>query len=153
MEHDKVEKLMDRIKKLEDEINEIKMSLGKFEDFILRLAICKQTDPKYPYYDYIVTYRISPETQFKIDLLFGLISEKVESKKIPARFKKIKDFSTDFLYDDNPLQYKDVEKEIMHILGAKDAGVPVMFIKAMRDQGIQVKLCDYLLSQIDEVDL
>ncbi|WP_202079230.1 hypothetical protein [Caldalkalibacillus salinus] len=138
--------LLEKITRLESELKEAKHNIEILTDYVLRLSVCKQVNPKYPYYDFIVSYGIDPYKQSKIDLLFSLMSEKLESNKIPERFGNIEDFPTDFLFRHSPLKYEDVEEAIMNILNAKSSDVPITLIQSMKDQGLQVKLCEHLLS-------
>jgi hypothetical protein len=146
LEH-KLEELQKIIFQQQEKIDEMQNKINELSDYILRLSVCKVTNPKYPYYDFIVSYQISPEKQDKIDLLFILLSDKFNGKKIQERFRKIKDYPTDFLFSNEPLKYKDVKEALAKILGAISDEVPLMLIKNLRDQGFHVALCDYLLSQ------
>ena len=134
--------------KHQKKIDKMQNKIIELSDYILRLSICKFTNPKYPYYDFIVSAQISPEKQVEIGLFFLLLSDKFEGKTMQEPFRKIKDYPTeDFLFSNKPLKYKDVNEELSKILGATSDELSLELIKDLKNQGFHVELCEYLLSQ------
>lgn len=146
MEH-KLAELQKIIIEQQIKIDEMQNKITALSDYIIRLSVCKLNDPKYPYYNFIVSYGISPEKQAKIGLLFLLLSDKFEGKTIQERFRKIEDYPTDFLFSNETLKYKDVNEALTKILDAISDEVPLLVIQNLKNQGFHVALCDYLLSQ------
>ncbi|WP_051287337.1 hypothetical protein [Paenibacillus taiwanensis] len=142
-----------KIKQLEDMIaqqNKVILTLQNkielLEDKAVRLAICKISNGNYPYYDFILSYHITPEQQFQIKRLFMVLSEKLAGNALPVSFKTSERYSTDFIYETSTFTFSDVKKSILTILLNTDEDLPLTLIKAMRDQGMQVELCNYLIS-------
>ncbi|ANE48830.1 hypothetical protein SY83_09945 [Paenibacillus swuensis] len=125
----------------------MKNKIESLEDRVLRLSVCKVSNGEFPYYDLILSYNITPNQQTQINRLFMALSEKLVGNTLPSRLKETESYSTLFLFSDNPIQYDDVKKSIMTIWPTTDGELPLSIIKAMKDQGIQVQLCEYLLSQ------
>ncbi|MCG7406087.1 hypothetical protein MH117_01560 [Paenibacillus sp. ACRRX] len=142
-----------KIKQLEEMIvqqNKVILTLQNkielLEDKVVRLAICKISNGNYPYYDFLLSYHITPEQQFQIKRLFMVLSEKRSGNTLPVSFKSSESYSTDFLYEDSTITYNDVKNSILTILLNTDDDLPLSLITAMRDQGMQTELCDYLIS-------
>ena len=150
MEHK--EKLENILRQQNIKLLELQSKIEILQDEVSRLVICKLSNEKYPYYDLILNYSINPEKQAKIFDLLSLVSERFEGKRLPVRFKETAGIPIDFLFSDKPIKYNDVKKSIMEILliNDEDSELPFLVIKSLKDQGIQVKLCEYLLSQTNE---
>ncbi|CAJ1002247.1 hypothetical protein [Brevibacillus aydinogluensis] len=133
-------------------IKGLREKVEELHDFILTLAICKQADPKFPYYNFIVEYQISPDKKTAIELLFMALSQKLEGKNLDHIRGKDVGISSEILFSDTPLQYKDVEGAITKILEVESNLVAYRLIQAMKDQGMQTSLCEYLLSQVNPHD-
>ena len=146
---DNLEKLQEVIIQQQKKIDEMQSKIIELSDYILRLSVCKLTNPKYPYYDFIVSTRMSPEKQSKIDVLFLLLSEMFDGKKMRESARRIEDYPTDFLFSNEPPKYKDVSLAITNILGATSGELSLEVIKKLKEQGFYVEVCDYLLNQYD----
>ncbi|AIQ10889.1 hypothetical protein PDUR_01790 [Paenibacillus durus] len=116
------------------------------EDRVLRLSICKSSNGNYPYYDFILSYGITPDQQTRINRLFMALSERLAGNTLPFGLKE-ESYSTDFLFSDKPIQLDDVKNAITNIWPVTDDDLPLSLVKAMKEQGIQIQICDYLLSQ------
>ncbi|MGM0890096.1 MAG: hypothetical protein ACQEW5_24870 [Bacillota bacterium] len=144
-----IEHLVEKVKSQEEVLLEMKSKIEQLEDLIIRLSVCKLSDPSYPYYNFIVLYGITPDQQTSINRLFMALSEKLAGNQIPEGLKSKAEYSTDFLFSDKPIQYENVKCSIMKILNVSDGEIPLSLINSMKSQEMNVTVCDYLLSQLD----
>lgn len=146
----KEEVLENLIKQLNDKLIELQNKIEILEDRVTHLSICKLSNGKFPYYDFILEYSINPSQQCKINDLFLLMSIKMKGNTLPDRYKETAGIPIDFLFCEEPIKYSDVKKSILEIWPGDDDNdndLILMLIRAMKDQGIDVKLCEYLISQ------
>ena len=146
--------LKNKLQEQEKKIGELECMVIDLNDYVLRLSICKETNPKYPYYNLIVLNQISYTKKATIESLFLLLSYKISEGGIPQNLKryKFKGSIYDFLESDKPLQYKDIEEVMIKILEVESKDVPFRFIKAMKEQGIYSDVCTYLLEQVNPMN-
>ncbi|PDO09563.1 MAG: hypothetical protein BLM47_12075 [Candidatus Reconcilbacillus cellulovorans] len=147
---EKLNQLMELVDKQNAIIEDLKKKIETLESMIQYLSICKVSNEKYPFYDFVLSYGITTEQQFQLRRLFLVLSEKLSGKSIPEKFREKESYSTDFLFRDLPIEFDDVKKAILKIWPVEDEQLPVLLIKAMKGQGMLIDVCDYLLSQIDE---
>ncbi|MBW7475380.1 hypothetical protein K0T92_11525 [Paenibacillus oenotherae] len=138
--------LTELVRKQSNQILEMQQKINILEDKILRLSICKVSNGNYPYYDFILSYGITPDQQSRINRLFMALSNKLAGNTLPTGLRE-ESYSTDFLFSDKPINWDDVKCSITRIWPVTDADLPLSLIKAMKDQGLQIQVCDYLLSQ------
>lgn len=76
------------VKNQSDELLEMKRKIDILEDIVLRLSICKASNGNFPYYDFILSYGITPDQQTRINRLFMLLSEKLAGRKFPLHLRE-----------------------------------------------------------------
>ncbi|MCY9657615.1 hypothetical protein P5G65_26195 [Paenibacillus chondroitinus] len=144
----RVKELEELVIKQNGQLREIQSKLELLTDRVLRLSVCKASNGDFPFYDLILSYGITPDQQAQITRLFMALSEKLACNALPTRLKETESYSTDYLFSDQPIQYDDVINSIIKIWPTTDDSLPLSLIKAMKDQGMQVHVCDYLLSKV-----
>jgi hypothetical protein len=142
-----VNKLEQMITQQNETINALKDKIELLEDKILRLSICKLSNENYPYYDFILSYNITPDQQTQIARLFTALSQKLSGNLLPPSLKKSESYSTEFLFNNSPIRYDDVRDSILKIWPIMDDSLPLALIIAMHEQGLQIEVCEYLISQ------
>lgn len=138
--------LIELVRNQSNQILEMQEKIDVLEDKVLRLSICKISNGNYPYYDFILSYGITPDQQTRINRLFMALSEKLVGNKLPSGLKK-EGYSTAFLFSDKSIQLDNVKNAITNIWPVTDDDLLLSLIKAMKDQGMQIQVCEYLLSQ------
>lgn len=143
-----------KLQEQEKRIAELEKKVLELNDYIIRLAICKETDPKYPYYNLVVLNQISYAKKTTIESLFMLLSYKISEGKVPEKMNKgiFKGDLYDFLQSEEPIQYKDIEAVMMNVFEVESKEVPYRFIKAMKEQGFYNDVCTSLLEQVNPMD-
>lgn len=144
----RIRDLEEIIIKQNNQLAEMQSKMEILEDRILRVNICKVSNGKFPYYEFVLSYGITPNQQSQLGRLFVALSEKIAGNSLPTNFKKNAGFCTDFLFDDNPIHFDNVKYSIKSIWPITDDELPLLLIKSMKHQGLQVDVCEYLLSQI-----
>lgn len=135
------------VKELSAQITELRKKIETLEDKANRLSVSKASNGKYPYYEFILSYGLTPDHIEQVNRLFMAISEKLEGNNIPVGLKNSK-FPTDFLFTSEPIEYNDVKNAIQGIWPISDKEICAELIQAMKNQGIQINACKYLLSQL-----
>ncbi|QIB69241.1 hypothetical protein Ami103574_07840 [Aminipila butyrica] len=147
-------------------IAELNQQINHLKTTVDYLSICKLSNEKYPFYEFLMSYGIAPATHFELRRLLGLIDAKLSGKELPFRLTENMDFSADFLFLNEPIKYMDVKKAILEIRsGEKDGQIEAAdevqendefiseLLHAMKNQGMVVKVCDYILEQIPRYNM
>lgn len=157
----KLIELENLLNKQNDVIAELNQQISYLKTTVDYLSICKISNEKYPFYEFLMSYGITPETHFELRRLLRLIDEKLAGKELPIHLKENLNFSADFLFSRAPIRYSDVKKAILDIRSGKQDGYMEEdnevqennefiseLLHAMKHQGMLTKVCDYMLEQI-----
>ncbi|MGZ4107893.1 MAG: hypothetical protein ACXVO1_11225 [Tumebacillaceae bacterium] len=140
----------EKIKEQEREIHQLKMQVQELTWFVRTLAVCKTSDPDYPYWNWLLERNIPEEKKMLLENVLRIFATRYEQQEIPEMFKKqILGISSERLYSSSVPDYREVEETISTLLGVGKILVPEL-LKSLRDQGIMEDLCSYLLANTDE---
>jgi hypothetical protein len=148
---EQLKELSNRVLNQEKRIEELQQKITELGNYIIQLSISKQSNPKFPYYEFIVENQIPTNKKVKIEVMFSLLSHRVFEGGLPNHFnrKEIEDIPSSLLYSDSLPTYQQVEEVIMNILDTESNEIPYRLIRSMKNQGIQPEFCDFLLSQVN----
>lgn len=144
-----IRNLEKKIETLESEIDALRKRCHDLEWRMVRLAVAKIPDPRYPYWNWILSGAIPEETMVTLNLLLSALNERLTGVEIPNEEQKdIEGVSRDVLYGSGPLRVEDVLEAIKSITGMEDNWQVVDLIRAVNEQGMFDELCEHVLSSL-----
>ncbi|GIO03056.1 hypothetical protein ABE137_25305 [Brevibacillus laterosporus] len=139
--------LKEKLEVQEKEIEKLQKEVERLRAYIQKLIVCKSDNLKYPYYSYILNKGITDDEQLLIETLLGFVEMRLEGDFTPP--KRNTDFA--FLFEKRIPTYKEIEESILEILDIdENMGQVPKILKAMKDQGIMVRVSQYLLDEVDK---
>lgn len=145
-----IEKLENKIKELEGTIEALTNRCDVLEWRLLTLAISKIPDPRYPFWNWILSHGMPEETRLRLTALLSALQGRVTGTQLPSVEEKI-GISGDLLTGSGPPRAEEVLAAIKSITGMQDNRQIADMLRAVNDQGMFQELCEHVLSSLDVV--
>lgn len=143
----RLQNLEQKVSEQEKEIEQLKQQVEELTWFFRRLTVSKLSDPKYPYWNWLLERNVSEEKMTLSEIIMLIFKTRYEQREIPARFRKERyEVYSDRLFSDQVPSLQEVQETIASVLDINNDLVNEL-LASMKDQGIMVDLCSQLLSQ------
>lgn len=137
-----------KITELEKKIQKLEQEVEKLNYFNYMLVIGKKTDPKYPYYQWLMELKIPEEKKMLMEGIMGILALRLEKKDVPDIFKKeVPGIPFEKLYGEDVPHYEDVVEIVQKVLGLENELHVVDLLKVLYVQGKFRELCKHLLTE------
>ena len=129
-------------------MEQLEEKIDELSDKIIRLSVSKLSDPRYPYFNWLLNSNISNDESSLLEGIMAALSYRLEGREVPDQFKKeVPGVSMQILYADARPDYKEA-KEIITAAIDIDAEIIPNMLKVMYGQGKFKELCEHLLAEI-----
>ena len=132
--------------RLLDRVTALEMELENLRDRVDRLAVSKLSDPRFPYFEWLVLHEITPDAQSRLETVLTILSYRVEGAPVPDLLRKpLEGVDLDLLYEEGPPSLDDVVRLGSAVLTIGSSAAVTRLLRALRDQGMFEDLVDTLL--------
>ncbi|WP_428265658.1 hypothetical protein [Haliangium sp.] len=126
------EQLQRRIDLLEEEVATLK-------EAIQFLAVCKSTNRRFLFFDWIVKYNVLGERRIRLDQVLLTLADRLEGRSPPKR-SAITGVPSELLYKEAAPTYAEAKLLLMQALGVETDNIVEQLIDAFAEQGIHTWL-------------
>lgn len=145
-----VSELQDRIKKLEATVEALTARCDELEWRVVKLVFSKLSNPRYPYWDWLLMAQMPEQTRIKLTVLLSELNGRVTDSQLPEEYHKdIDGVPRDLLYGSSPPPVQEVLAAIKTITGMQHTAQVLEMFRAARAQGMFSDLCDHVLHTLD----
>jgi hypothetical protein len=140
--------LENKIEALENRIEALSARCHDLERRMIRMAVSKISDPRYPYWNWFLCRGASEEEMLKLNVLLSAMHGRVTGSPLPNETNKsIDGVSLDLLsHGSGPLPVEQVFAAIKRVAGMEGDWQVVELIRVVHEQGMFQELCEYVLS-------
>ena len=130
---------------MEKKLEELQEQLDTLKEQIRLLSICKVTSDEFPYYNFLVTSRITSTQRSSINLLFLVLSELMKGKLEEQHIKVLKELKAELIVDENKeISYTEVMNTFKKILNVETSGLIEEMFDSMIQQGVKTNIVNHL---------
>lgn len=147
-----VRELEQRIADLESRLESLTEQHGELSERLLRLSLATVPEPRFPFWTWYIRSHMSEKTRTRLQQLLLLLSFRAEGEPIPDPFRKdIEGVPHELLNSSEPLTADEISVAVKAVTGIQNEARVVEMFEALKDQSIQVELCDLYLARYADI--
>lgn len=133
---------------LEAEVQRLQERVEHLSAVIQRLAVCKQADERYPYWNWLVERNVTEQQRVQLEHVLGILDYRRAKEPVPAAFRKeIAGLDSEQLYRNEPPSYREAAEYLRVVMGTKQGGFVPSLLQALLGQQKMQSLCLALLAE------
>jgi len=141
------ERLLEIIQNLTDKVHMLSLRCDDLESRLIRLAVAKIPDPRYPFWNWMLRQGMPDETRLRLMALLSALEGRMTGTQLPGADSKL-GVSHDLVYGSGAPPVDDVVASVQSVAGLGDDAQVVDMLRAVDEQGLFQTLCEYVLSAL-----
>jgi len=118
-----------------DEVEQLRHEIDTLREAIQYLAFCKQSEPRFAYFDWLVKNGVLGDRQVRFNVVLTTLSARLQGHTLP-REPPVPGVSSELLYKAGPPTYQDAKQLLMQVMGiSNETTIEELFV-AMKSQGM-----------------
>lgn len=131
---------------LGDKVSALELELEILRERVSRLAVSKLSDPRFPYFEWLVLHEVTPEAQSRLETVLTILSYRVEEVPVPDLLRRpLPEVDLDLLYAEGAPSLDDIVQLLCGVLAIGSPAVVRRLLCALRDQGMFEDLVEALM--------